>query len=88
MENRGLSVIGGGEPMEIAIVFYIILCGVIIYVLGEIIVKIVIDPVQELKRVIQTDSLLTCLSAFIFGGIADSDRGKANCPGKTGAGRR
>jgi hypothetical protein len=38
--------------MEIAIVFYIILSGVIIYVLGEIIVKIVIDPVQELKRVI------------------------------------
>jgi hypothetical protein len=38
--------------MEIAIVFYIILAGVIIYVLGEIIVKIVIDPVQELKRVI------------------------------------
>ena len=38
--------------MEIVIVFYIILGGVIIYVLGEIIVKIVIDPVQELKRVI------------------------------------
>ena len=38
--------------MEIAIVFYIILAGVIIYVLGEIIVKIVIDPVQEFKRVI------------------------------------
>jgi hypothetical protein len=38
--------------MEIAIVFYIILAGVIIYVLGEIMVKIVIDPVQELKRVI------------------------------------
>lgn len=38
--------------MEIAIVFYIILAGVVIYVLGEIIVKIVIDPVQELKRVI------------------------------------
>lgn len=43
---------GGGKIMEIAIVFYIILAGVIIYVLGEIIVKIVIDPVQELKRVI------------------------------------
>lgn len=38
--------------MEIAIVFYIILAGIIIYVLGEIMVKIVIDPVQELKRVI------------------------------------
>ena len=38
--------------MEIAIVFYIILAGLIIYILGEIIVKIVIDPVQELKRVI------------------------------------
>jgi hypothetical protein len=38
--------------MEIAIVFYIILAGVIIYVLGEIVVKIIIDPVQELKRVI------------------------------------
>jgi hypothetical protein len=38
--------------MEIAIVFYIILSGVIIYVAGQIIVKIVIDPVQELKRVI------------------------------------
>ena len=38
--------------MEIAIVFYIIIAGVIIYVIGEIIVKIVIDPVQELKRVI------------------------------------
>ncbi len=38
--------------MEIAIVFYIILAGVIIYVAGEIIVKIVIDPVQEFKRVI------------------------------------
>ena len=38
--------------MEIALVFYIILAGVIVYVLGEIIVKIVIDPVQELKRVI------------------------------------
>ncbi len=38
--------------MEIAMVFYIILAGVIIYVAGQIIVKIVIDPVQELKRVI------------------------------------
>jgi hypothetical protein len=38
--------------MEIAIVFYVILAGVIIYVAGQIIVKIVIDPVQELKRVI------------------------------------
>jgi hypothetical protein len=38
--------------MEIAIVFYIILAGVIIYVAGQIIVKIVIDPVQELRRVI------------------------------------
>jgi hypothetical protein len=38
--------------MEIAIVFYIIIAGVIIFVVGEIIVKIVIDPVQELKRVI------------------------------------
>lgn len=38
--------------MEIAIVFYIIIAGVIIYVAGQIIVKIVIDPVQELKRVI------------------------------------
>ncbi len=38
--------------MEIAIVFYIIIAGVIIYVAGEIIVKLVIDPVQELKRVI------------------------------------
>ena len=38
--------------MEIALVFYIILAGVIIYVAGQIIVKIVIDPVQELKRVI------------------------------------
>ena len=38
--------------MEIAIVFYIIIAGVIIYVAGEIIVKIVIDPVQEFKRVI------------------------------------
>jgi hypothetical protein len=43
--------------MEIAIVFYIILAGVIIYVLGEIIVKIVIDPVQELKRVIAPEKL-------------------------------
>jgi len=38
--------------MEIAIVFYIIIAGVIIYVAGQIIVKIVIDPVQELKRII------------------------------------
>lgn len=38
--------------MEIAVVFYVILAGVIIYVLGEIVVKIVIDPVQELKRVV------------------------------------
>ena len=38
--------------MEIAMVFYIILAGVIIYVAGQIIVKIIIDPVQELKRVI------------------------------------
>jgi hypothetical protein len=38
--------------MDILIVFYIILAGIIIYVVGEIIVKIVIDPVQELKRVI------------------------------------
>ena len=38
--------------MDIVIVFYIILAGVIIYVLGEIMVKILIDPVQELKRVI------------------------------------
>jgi hypothetical protein len=38
--------------MDIVIVFYIILAGVIVYVLGQIVVKIVIDPVQELKRVI------------------------------------
>ncbi len=38
--------------MEIVMVFYIILAGIIIYVAGQIIVKIVIDPVQELKRVI------------------------------------
>ena len=38
--------------MDIVIVFYIVLAGVIIYVLGEIVVKIVIDPVQELKRII------------------------------------
>ena len=38
--------------MEIALVFYIILAGIIIYVAGQVIVKIVIDPVQELKRVI------------------------------------
>ena len=38
--------------MEIVLVFYIILAGVIIYVLGEIIVKLVIDPIQDLKRVI------------------------------------
>jgi hypothetical protein len=38
--------------VEIALVFYIIVAGVIIYVAGQIIVKIVIDPVQELKRVI------------------------------------
>ena len=38
--------------MEIAMAFFIILPGVIIYVAGQIIVKIVIDPVQELKRVI------------------------------------
>ena len=42
----------GGKHMDIVIVFYIIIAGVIIYVLGEIIVKIIIDPVQELKRVI------------------------------------
>ena len=38
--------------MEIVMVFYIILAGVIIYVAGQITVKIVLDPVQELKRVI------------------------------------
>ena len=38
--------------MDIVVVFYIILAGVIIYVAGQIIVKIAIDPVQELKRVI------------------------------------
>ena len=38
--------------MDIVIVIYFIMAGIIIYVLGEIIVKIVIDPVQELKRVI------------------------------------
>ena len=38
--------------MEITIVFYIVLAGVIIFVAGQIMVKIVIDPVQELKRVI------------------------------------
>jgi hypothetical protein len=48
----GFWVINGGKVMEIAIVFYIILAAVIIYVAGEIIIKIVIDPVQELKRVI------------------------------------
>jgi hypothetical protein len=48
----GFYIINGGKNMEIAIVFYIIIAGVIIYVAGEIIVKIVIDPVQELKRVI------------------------------------
>jgi hypothetical protein len=38
--------------MEVVIVIYFIMAGIIIYVLGEIIVKIVIDPVQELKRVV------------------------------------
>lgn len=38
--------------MDIIIVIYLIMSGIIIYVVGEIIVKIVIDPVQELKRVI------------------------------------
>ena len=38
--------------MEIAILFYLIIAGIFIYVLGEIVIKIVIDPVQELKRVI------------------------------------
>lgn len=38
--------------MEIMILIYLIVAGIFIYVLGEIIIKIVIDPVQELKRVI------------------------------------
>ncbi|MGD8344957.1 MAG: hypothetical protein PVI38_21690 [Desulfobacterales bacterium] len=38
--------------MEIAILIYLIVAGIFIYVLGEIVIKIVIDPVQELKRVI------------------------------------
>ena len=38
--------------MDIVIVIYLIMAGIIIYVVGEIIVKIVIDPVQDLKRVI------------------------------------
>jgi hypothetical protein len=42
----------GGGNMNIVIAFYIILTGVIIYVVGQIITKIVVDPVQELKRVI------------------------------------
>jgi hypothetical protein len=52
--------------MEIVIVFYIILAGVIIYVLGEIIVKIVIDPVQELKRVIADIAFKLILYSHVF----------------------
>ncbi len=52
--------------MEIAIVFYIIIAGVIIYVAGEIIVKIVIDPVQELKRVIADIALKLIHYSYVY----------------------
>jgi len=35
--------------LEIALVFYIIMAGVLTYVIGQIIVKIIIDPVQKFK---------------------------------------
>jgi hypothetical protein len=59
--------------MEIAIVFYIILAGVIIYVLGEIVVKIVIDPVQELKRVIAEVAFKLIHYSHVFKVIASED---------------
>jgi hypothetical protein len=56
----------GGKNMEIVIVFYIIIAGVIIYVAGEIIVKIVIDPVQELKRVIADIALKLIHYSYVY----------------------
>ena len=63
--------------MEIVLVFYIILAGVIIYVLGEIIVKLVIDPIQELKRVIADIAfkLIHYSHVFKLSSSDDSDAG-------------
>ncbi len=63
--------------MEIAIVFYIILAGVIIYVTGQIIVKIVIGPVQELKRII-ADIAFKLIYYSHFYRIAPSADGSAS----------
>ena len=63
--------------MEIAIVFYIILAGVIIYVLGEIVVKIVIDPVQELKRVIADIAFKLIHYSHIYQISSSEDTGQA-----------
>ena len=68
--------------MEIALVFYIILAGVIIYVLGEIIVKIVIDPVQELKRVIAEIAFKLIHYSHVFK-LASSGEGSGEAAGET-----
>jgi hypothetical protein len=52
--------------MDIVIVIYLIMAGIIIYVVGEIIVKIVIDPVQELKRVIADIALKLIHYSHVF----------------------
>ena len=60
--------------MELAIVIYVIAAGIFIYVLGQIVVKIVIDPVQELKRVIADVAfkLIYYSDVFKITGSADS----------------
>ena len=68
--------------MEIVIVFYIILAGVIIYVLGEIIVKIVIDPVQELKRVIAEIAFKLIHYSHVFR-LASSEEPSGEAAGQT-----
>ena len=59
--------------MEIALVFYIILAGVIIYVAGQIIVKIVIDPVQELKRVIAEIAFKLIYYSHVYRVVSSGD---------------
>lgn len=67
--------------MEMILVLYIIIAGVIIYVIGEIIVKIVIDPVQELKRVIADIAFKLIHYSHVFK-LAPSDKPSGEAAGE------
>ncbi|NIV98831.1 hypothetical protein GWN26_06630 [Candidatus Saccharibacteria bacterium] len=67
--------------MEIAILIYLILAGIFIYVLGEVVIKIMIDPVQELKRVIAEIAFKLIHYSHVFK-LSTADNSSAATPEK------